>query len=76
MIIESFYLSNNVSRLQQLTDLSVDEIEAIVGRFKKSHWRFAGLLRGEVVLYSSGKLIIRHHFNKTKLYEDYCEIEY
>jgi hypothetical protein len=49
------------------TYLDLDEIEMIVGRFNKSSFR-AGKLRGEVVKYLSGKVVIRHHFTKKTLW--------
>jgi len=70
MIIESFYLSDeaNIPRALELTGLSFDELYSIVGRFGKNSWR-AGQMRGEVVVYSDGRVRIRHHFNKKKLWE-------
>lgn len=69
MIEKTFYLSDtsNLKLAEQLTDLSLDEIEYIVGRFAK-HSSRAGNLRGEVVLYVNGKIIIRHHFTKKLLW--------
>lgn len=71
MIEQTFYLSNehNISLAQDLTGLCLDELESIVGRFRKDHWRFAGKLRGEVVQYIDGRINIRHHFTKKKLWE-------
>lgn len=69
MIVEQFYLSHpeNLNRATQVTGLSKDEIEEIVkGYFDRHHYRFAGLLKGQVVIYSNGKVKIKHHFlNKT-----------
>jgi len=69
MIEEQFYLSdpNMVNHALFLTDLSIDEIEAIVGRFSKRSSR-AGQLRGEIVVMVDGSVIIRHHFNKKVLW--------
>lgn len=77
MIVNSFYLSDdqNVKLLSDRLELSHDEIEAIVGRFRDDHWRFAGQLKGEVVEYSSGKIVIRHHFTKKKLWEGEIDCE-
>jgi hypothetical protein len=74
MIIECFYLSNdsNIPRALELTGLSMDELETIVGRFAAHSWR-SGLLRGEVVVYED-KIVIRHHFTKKRLWE--CVYEY
>lgn len=71
-MIESSYYLTEPGALDQLlsdTELCKDEIESIVGRFRKNHWRFAGLLKGEVIYYTDGKIIIRHHFTKKKLWE-------
>jgi len=67
MIEQSYYLSNpeNLETVQELTELSLDEIEHMVGRFTKaSQW--AGELRGELILKTNGDIILRHHFNKSK----------
>lgn len=71
MIIAQYYLTekNALARLLDLTDLAADEVEQIVGRFHEHHYRFAGLLRGEVLEHSCGKVVIRHHFTKKKLVE-------
>lgn len=63
------YLSNeaNIEQAMELTELSLDEIEAIVGRFAPHSWR-AGQLRGEVVVRPNGQVIIRHHFSKKILW--------
>ena len=73
LIEETFYLSEpeNLKRTMELTDLSSDEIELIVGRFKNNHWCFAGKLKGEVVLGMDGKIEIRHHFFKKILWRNY-----
>lgn len=72
MIIGSFYLSEDgaLERLIDLTELYSDEIEEIVGRFRSSHYRFAGLLKGEVIEYVTGEIKIRHHFSKKILWEE------
>lgn len=69
MIEEKFYLSEkgNLERAMWLTDLSQDEIEAIVGRFAK-HSSRSGKLRGEVLILIDGQVVIRHHFNKKVLW--------
>jgi hypothetical protein len=68
MIKDSFYLSDesNLDRAIDITGLAPDEIELIVGRFK-AHSHRAGQLRGEVVEYFDGTIVIRHHFNKKVL---------
>lgn len=69
MINKSFYLSdeNDLTRATNLTGLSEDEIEAIVGRFSKISAR-AGKLRGKVEELLDGRVLIRHHFNKKVLW--------
>jgi hypothetical protein len=71
MISYTFYLSNHdgANKLTNLTDLSLNEIESIVGRFKESHKK-AGKLKGEVVVYFDGLIRIRHHFTKKVLWEN------
>ena len=68
MNFTSFYLSddNNIDLALELTDLALDELESIVGRFAK-HSSRAGQLRGEVV-YDIKGLYIRHHFTKKTLW--------
>lgn len=70
MIEKQYYLSEpgSLPALIDVTDLSEDEVEEIVGRFKDDHWRFPGLLKGEVLEYMNGKVVIRHHFKKSKLW--------
>ena len=71
MIEQSFYLSdsNNIPKACELTGMAVDEIKHIVGRFNKSSHR-SGLMRGELVVFVDGSIIIRHHFNKKKLWSN------
>lgn len=68
---ESFYLTEPgaTDKLMALTDLSMDEIENIVGRFRQSHYRWAGLLKGQVVVTPLGETKILHHFKKTILWQ-------
>jgi hypothetical protein len=77
MITETFYLSDesNLERACEITGLAPDEIEDVVGRFTKTSHRY-GSLRGEVVIFIDGKVVIRHHFNKKKLWEGFCETFY
>jgi hypothetical protein len=65
MIDYTLYLSdvNNLSKVMRLTDLSLDEIELIVGRFNNNSHR-AGLLRGELVITFDKQVSLRHHFTK------------
>lgn len=63
------YLSDesNVQKALDMLELSLDELEIIVGRFSKISHR-AGQLRGEVLEIHNG-LIIRHHFTKKVLWK-------
>ena len=65
MIIESHYLSNLCNlQIENYTELSIDEVESIVGRFTtRSRW--SGKLRGELRIYACGKVEIFNNF-KTK----------
>lgn len=68
MLVAQYYLTDPEGsiRLQALTDLSFDEIEQVVGRFRSTHYRWPGLLRGQVYEYMNGNVEIRHHFHKNK----------
>lgn len=72
MIENSFYLSDedNIPAAQELTGLSLDEIELLVGRFKPHSMR-RGQLRGEVIVFVDGSIAIRHHFSKKILWEGF-----
>lgn len=66
---QQYYISSvDIDKVEEDTDLSAFEIEEIVGRFDKHHWKFAGLLKGQVWKYDS-KVQIRHHFTKKILWE-------
>lgn len=69
MIEESFYLSDeaNLEKACEVTGLAVDEIEGLVGRFTKTSHRH-GSLRGEVLIFLDGKVVIRHHFTRKVLW--------
>jgi hypothetical protein len=73
MIIKTEYLSDDsaVKNLLKYTELALDELEAIVGRFRQDHHAFPNALKGEVVYHIDGSLKIRHHFTKKTLWE--CE---
>jgi len=70
MVIKSFYLSDEtlIPKALKLTGLSFDELETMVGRFRKTSCR-SGQLRGELVVTIDGNVIIRHHFTKRKIWE-------
>jgi hypothetical protein len=67
VIIDSYYINTNVQRALNDTGLALDELELIVSRFRTNNVR-AGQLRGEVVIYSNGRVAIRQHFNKKILW--------
>jgi len=70
MIIEQYYLSDaaNIEPTLELTGLALDELEAVVGYFDEHHYRFAGKMKGEVLVYADGSVVVRHHFLKRKLW--------
>ena len=70
MLISTFYLTypGAIGAVEELTDLSRDEIEQIVGRFRATHHKWANCLKGEVYVYFDGSVEIRHHFNKQILW--------
>ena len=70
MIVESFYLSDesNIPKALELTGLSIDELSGLTGRFNKNSHR-AGQMRGEIVIYIDGKVVIRNSFTKKSLWE-------
>jgi bacteriocin-like protein len=67
--ISQFYLSDssNIPKALDITELSEDELQQIVGFFRSNSIR-AGQMRGEVVECIDGNVIIRHHFNKKILW--------
>lgn len=62
------YLTDDktVDYILDSVNISLDELESYVGRFKSDHWRFPGLLRGEAIV-TSDSILIRHHFTKKKI---------
>lgn len=66
-----FYLSDPsaVDEALSVTGLSIDELEFIVGRFKKDHHRWPNQLKGKVVFMKRGGVQIKHHFTNKKLWE-------
>lgn len=67
MIIEQYYINCRPLQAQSDTGLASDELESIVGRFKRGHER-QGHLKGEVLIYANGDVLIRHHFTKKTLW--------
>lgn len=63
----TFYINENPELAQELTDLALDEIESIVGRFQKNSCR-AGLLRGKIVVTEYGTVEIRKCFGNKLLW--------
>lgn len=65
------YLSDDegAHTAMELTEMSVDELECVVGRFRDDHHRFPGRLKGKVVVKSTGQVQLRHHFNNKLLWE-------
>lgn len=72
MVEQSFYLSeqDGLDKLVSICELSSDEVEEIVGRFRSDHYRFAGRLKGEVLVGMDGSVEIRHHFKKNTLWSN------
>lgn len=68
-IKDIFYLSEktNIQKALKITNLSLDELELIVGRFNKNSTR-SGQLRGEIVQKLDDSITIRHHFTKKILW--------
>jgi hypothetical protein len=69
-ILSTFYLSdaNNIPKALRLTDLSLDELESIVGYFGSNSTR-KGQMRGEVVTTLDKNVIIRASFGKKVLWK-------
>ena len=72
MTVDKFYLSDpkNIPKAIELTELSPDELEELVGFFRGNSIR-AGQMRGEVLEYVDGNVVIRHHFTKKILWAKY-----
>lgn len=72
MIVDSYYLSEPgmLKKTTEITELCEDEIFYMVGKFtKRSHRQ--GKYRGEVVVKSTGEVVIRHHFTKKVIWVGY-----
>lgn len=67
------YLSDksNVEYVLEQTDLSLDELESIVGRFDKDHHSWANELKGLYTEDFEGNKRILHHFTRKVLWESY-----
>lgn len=67
MGLVGIYLSDQADLVSEITGLSLQELEDIVGRFK-GHYRFGRALRGKLVLLDDGTFKLTHHFtNKVYL---------
>lgn len=60
---------NNVKYVLKTTGLSLDELESIVGRFRKDHYKWAGKLKGMFKEDWDGNMKIVHHFTQKTLWE-------
>lgn len=69
MIEKEFYFSSQYEKAKKLCGLADDEIESIVGRFRKNSWR-AGQLRGKVVELIDGQIQIRESFGGRLLWPE------
>lgn len=66
------YLSDekNLKYVLKQTDLSLNELELIVGRFDKNHHSWANRLKGLYTEDWDGNKKILHHFTKKVLWEN------
>ncbi len=62
-----FYINEDLDKALKLTELSLDELESVVGRFAK-HSKRAGLLRGKIVETVDGNIEIRKCFGNKLLW--------
>ena len=63
-----YYLSNEDEQMTcYITGLALDELESIVGRFRRDSFR-AGMLRGMLSTTKNGTICIRHHMTKKILW--------
>lgn len=66
--MEAFYINENEAKACKITDLALDEIESIVGRFGPQSSR-KGMLRGKIVIAMDGSVQIRKCFGNKLLWE-------
>lgn len=78
IIVEKIYLSEEgaLKYAEDVTELSKNEVEDVVGRFKASHSSFPQKLRGQLYIYSDGSSRIVHHFTKKTLWTNVGEERY
>lgn len=76
MIETEFYLSDekNIPKAMDITGLSFDEIESIVGGYFRSNSQWAGKLRGKIVKHFDNKIEIRTSFGNKLLWSSKDEI--
>lgn len=58
--------SKTIDYILESVNITLDELESYVGRFRADHWRFPGLLKGEAIV-TVESILIRHHFTKKKI---------
>jgi len=68
MIIQQFYINTDVNQALSLTQLELDELELVVGRFRSNHYCRAGQLKGLLQIHIDGTITIVNHFNKKLLW--------
>jgi hypothetical protein len=69
LILSEFYINTDPELALELTELSMDELESIVGRFKPTHHR-PGQLKGLLKQHIDGTISIHHHFHKHLLWSN------
>lgn len=64
------YLSDqkNLDYVLTATGLSLDELELVVGRFRKDHHAWPNKFKGQLIETWSGNIKIVHHFTKKTLW--------
>lgn len=71
MILYEFYINTDVRQAMSLTQLELDELESVVGRFKPDHYARPNQLKGLLQVRIDGSIRIIHHFKKTVLWESH-----
>ena len=64
---QEFFINEFTNRALEATGLALDELEHVVGRFGKQSSR-AGMLRGRIRIYATGKVEIRKCFGSQLLW--------
>lgn len=73
LAVKMYYINQNPDQALRDTDLALDELEALVGRFRRNSCR-VGQLRGKVLLDGRGGCEIRHHFTGKLIWTNKEEI--